>query len=189
MSEIRREDYRSPDWLVPQIELSFDLDPEQTRVSARLTVERNGSHDRPLRLDGDDIEPLSVKVDGAEADWRMDGPALVVPVSGDRAIVETEVEISPAANTKLMGLYASGGILCTQCEAEGFPADHLLSPTGPTCSANTGCGWKPNGLDFRCFSRTAIQSLQAIAGTAATGPSGRTRSPSRPICSRSSAAT
>jgi aminopeptidase N len=119
-SETRREDYRSPDWLVPQIEMSFDLDPKRTRVSARLTAERNGSHDRPLRLDGDDIEPLSVKVDGAEADWRMDGPALVVPVSGDRAIVETEVEISPAANTKLMGLYASGGILCTQCEAEGF---------------------------------------------------------------------
>ena len=30
------------------------------------------------------------------------------------------MEISPAANTKLMGLYASGGMLCTQCEAEGF---------------------------------------------------------------------
>jgi aminopeptidase N len=44
----------------------------------------------------------------------------VVETSGDRATVETEVEISPAANTKLMGLYASGGMLCTQCEAEGF---------------------------------------------------------------------
>ncbi len=37
-----------------------------------------------------------------------------------RATVETDVEINPAANTKLMGLYASGGMLCTQCEAEGF---------------------------------------------------------------------
>ena len=37
-----------------------------------------------------------------------------------RATVETEVEINPAANTKLMGLYASNGMLCTQCEAEGF---------------------------------------------------------------------
>jgi aminopeptidase N len=34
--------------------------------------------------------------------------------------VETEVRISPSANTQLMGLYESGGILCTQCEAEGF---------------------------------------------------------------------
>src|SRR3546814_1507261 len=28
--------------------------------------------------------------------------------------------MSPAANTQLMGLYASNGMLCTQCEAEGF---------------------------------------------------------------------
>jgi aminopeptidase N len=119
-SEIRREDYRPPDWLVPEIELSFDLDSQSTRVLAKLTIERNGEHDRPLRLDGDEIEPFAVRVDGAEAEWRMDGPALVVPLSGDRATVETEVEINPAANTKLMGLYASGGMLCTQCESEGF---------------------------------------------------------------------
>jgi aminopeptidase N len=30
------------------------------------------------------------------------------------------VEIAPSANTKLMGLYESNGLLCTQCEAEGF---------------------------------------------------------------------
>jgi hypothetical protein len=93
---------------------------QSTRVRAKLTIERNGEHDRPLRLDGDGIEPFAVRADGAEAEWRMDGPALVVPLSGDRATVETEVVINPAANTKLMGLYASGGMLCTQCESEGF---------------------------------------------------------------------
>jgi aminopeptidase N len=117
---IRREDYRPPDWLVPEISLDFQLDADRTIVRATLQVERNGDHDRPLRLDGDEIAALSVKVDGADANWRMDGPALVVDIAGDRATVETEVEISPAANTKLMGLYASGGMLCTQCEAEGF---------------------------------------------------------------------
>ena len=30
------------------------------------------------------------------------------------------VEINPAANTALEGLYMSGGMFCTQCEAEGF---------------------------------------------------------------------
>ena len=44
----------------------------------------------------------------------------MIEIEGDRATVETEVVIHPAANTKLMGLYASGGMLCTQCEAEGF---------------------------------------------------------------------
>ena len=117
---IRREDYRPPDWLVPDIELAFDLDPQATQVRAKLIVERNGTHDRPLRLDGDGIVPVRVAVDGEDSEWRMDGSALVISLTGQKATVETEVEINPAANTRLMGLYASGGILCTQCEAEGF---------------------------------------------------------------------
>jgi aminopeptidase N len=117
---IRREDYRPADWLVPEIRLDFDLDLDRTRVRATLILERNGEHSRPLRLDGDGLAALVVKVDGEDAPHRMDGPQLVIELSGQRATVETEVEISPAANTKLMGLYASGAMLCTQCEAEGF---------------------------------------------------------------------
>ena len=117
---IRREDYRPPDWLVPEISLDFALDAERTVVRARLEVVRNGDHHRPLKLDGDELTPLRVRVDGADAEWRMEGPALVLDLAGERATIETEVEISPEANTKLMGLYASGGILCTQCESEGF---------------------------------------------------------------------
>ena len=117
---IRREDYRPPDWLVPEIELDFALDPSTTRVRAKLRVTRNGEHDRPLRLDGDGLAPLSVSVDGADGRWSMDGTTLVIEPGGDSATIETEVEIHPAANTKLMGLYASGGGLYTQCEAEGF---------------------------------------------------------------------
>src|SRR5690349_21471767 len=117
---IRREDYRPPDWLVPEIRLDFDLDPERTCVRATLEVQRNGDHDGPLRLDGDGLKPVSVKLDGGDAEWRMDGSTLVIELAGNRATVETIVEIHPAANSKLMGLYASGGMLCTQCEAEGF---------------------------------------------------------------------
>ncbi|MCD2325157.1 aminopeptidase N [Sphingomonas sp. IC-56] len=118
---IRREDYRAPDWWVPEIALDFDLDPAATRVRAALSVTRNGDHGRPLVLDGDGLTPLSVKIDGVEATgWSMDGSNLVVPLSGAAHLVETEVEIAPERNTQLEGLYASGGILCTQCEAEGF---------------------------------------------------------------------
>ncbi len=118
---VRREDYRPPDWLVPDIALDFDLAPGRTYVAARLSVTRNGDHDRPLVLDGDGLVPLSVKVDGqAVNDWRMDSGKLVVPLTGATATIETEVETAPEQNTQLMGLYASGGLLCTQCEAEGF---------------------------------------------------------------------
>ncbi len=118
---IRREDYTPPDWLVPDIALDFSLDPAATRVRATLTVTRNGAHDRPLALDGDGLVPLAVRVDGnAINDWTIADGKLVIPLTGDSAMVETEVEIAPERNTQLMGLYASGGLLCTQCEAEGF---------------------------------------------------------------------
>ncbi|MCP1470144.1 aminopeptidase N [Sphingobium sp. OAS761] len=120
---IRRTDYRPPDWLVPDIALDFDLDPALTRVRARLSVARNGDHDRPLRLDGDGLVPLEIAVDGvplAQTDWHMEAGAMIIALSGDIHVVETLVELVPESNSKLMGLYASGGLLCTQCEAEGF---------------------------------------------------------------------
>ena len=117
---IRREDYRPPDWLVPEISLDFALNPDRTVVRATLSIERNGDHDRPLRLDGDGLKLLSARVEGKEARSSFDADQLVIEIDADRATVETEVEIHPAANTKLMGLYASNGMLCTQCEAEGF---------------------------------------------------------------------
>ena len=117
---IRREDYRPPDWLIPEIALDFDLGPERTRVRARLTVRRNGSHDRPLVLNAEGLTIVAVRVDGEAATHRYADDLLTVEVAADAALVETEVEIAPRSNTQLMGLYESGGILCTQCEAEGF---------------------------------------------------------------------
>ncbi|HWU94662.1 MAG TPA: hypothetical protein VN029_03635, partial [Sphingomonas sp.] len=63
----RREDYRAPDWFVPEIALDFDLDPTATKVRAVLKVERNGAHDRPLVLNGDGLAAEAVLVDGTEA--------------------------------------------------------------------------------------------------------------------------
>jgi len=120
---IRRADYRVPDWLIPDIALDFDLDAARTRVWSDMSVARNGDHDRPLRLDGDGLVPLAVRVDGRtlnETEWMLEGGALVVPLGGATHKVEVLVELAPESNSKLMGLYASGGLLCTQCEAEGF---------------------------------------------------------------------
>jgi aminopeptidase N len=120
---IRRLDYRPPDWLVPDIALDFDLDPAQTMVRTTLSVTRNGDHNRPLRLDGDGIVPLTVCVDGrtlAQDEWHLEAGALIIALPQTAHSIETLVELTPSGNSKLMGLYASGGLLCTQCEAEGF---------------------------------------------------------------------
>lgn len=119
---IRREDYRPYPWLVPATHLDFRLGLETTTVTATLTVERNPAADASpeLRLDGDSLTAQSVTVDGAPADWRMDGPDLVVTLPGAKHGVTIVTTIDPSANTQLMGLYASNGMLCTQCESEGF---------------------------------------------------------------------
>ena len=117
---IRREDYRPPDWHVTTLRLDVTLDPARTVVRARMAVTRNGGHDRPLVLDHGGQRLVSLRVDGAAADPAMDAVTLTIPLSAEGHVVETEVEIAPETNTQLMGLYASGGLLCTQCEAEGF---------------------------------------------------------------------
>ncbi|WP_209349178.1 aminopeptidase N [Pontixanthobacter sp. CEM42] len=120
---IYRKDYKPFPWLVPATRLHFDLCAERTRITATLQVERNPAADASptLLLNGDGLTPLSVRVDGAEADkWAMDGDNLQLTLTGDVHEIEIVTEIDPSANTQLMGLYASNGMLCTQCEAEGF---------------------------------------------------------------------
>src|SRR4029450_11009617 len=84
-----RKDYRPPDWLGPQVTLEVALNPDRTIVRATLKVERNGDHDRPLRLAGSELELLSVS--GGE--WRMDDQTLVLDIHGDCATIQTEVAI------------------------------------------------------------------------------------------------
>jgi aminopeptidase N len=117
---VRLADYAPPDWLVPDVALDFRLDATRTRVTARLVVERNGHHDRPLVLNGHGLETERISIDGKACTTWPNGDLLTLAISGDRAVVETEVIVLPSRNTRLMGLYASEGRLVTQCEAEGF---------------------------------------------------------------------
>ena len=117
---INRKDYTPPAWRVPDIALDFDLSLKATKVVATLAVEKNGE-DSTIRLDGDDLALVALKVDGnPHNDWRMDGSDLVVDLPGTRHELTIETLVDPSANTQLSGLYASNGLLCTQCEAEGF---------------------------------------------------------------------
>ncbi|HWK41920.1 MAG TPA: aminopeptidase N [Croceibacterium sp.] len=120
---IRREDYVPFAWLVPEVALDFELGLTRTQVRSALTVQRNARAEASgtIRLNGDGLTAMEVKVDGQVVNsWGMDGQDLVVPLTGDSHLIEVTSEIDPSANSQLMGLYASNGMLCTQCEAEGF---------------------------------------------------------------------
>ncbi len=122
---VQREDYSSPDSLVPESHLSFDLDAEATQVVSPMRVERNsaGTGDTLSVLDGEDLELISVALDGnppADSEYRVSDGQLEVFGVPDSFDLEVFTGIRRASNTKLMGLYASGDVLCTQREAEGF---------------------------------------------------------------------
>ncbi|MBE1160119.1 aminopeptidase N [Dyella acidiphila] len=126
-SAIRLDDYRRPAWTVASIELDVDLGIDRTEITSRLHLRRDPAQSLPLRLDGENLELLSITLDGralADADYRYADGVLEVAAVQDNSTLETRVRVRPAENTALEGLYLSGsretGFLLTQCEAEGF---------------------------------------------------------------------
>lgn len=113
------KDYQTPAYRILETDLHFDIAEPQTVVKSRLTVEPQRVGE-PLVLDGS-AKLLSVKINGSAADYVLEGETLTIAdVPSERFTVEVETEILPAENKSLMGLYASGGNLFTQCEPEGF---------------------------------------------------------------------
>ena len=117
-----RHDYRAPDYLISDIDLTFDLDAEKTVVTAESKVSRHAAaSDAPLRLDGEDLTLVSLQVDGQPwSNYKEENNQLAIGGLPEHFTLTIVNEISPAANTALEGLYQSGEALCTQCEAEGF---------------------------------------------------------------------
>nr|MDJ0615045.1 aminopeptidase N [Rhizobiaceae bacterium] len=124
---IHLKDYREPDYWAKVVDLDFNLHAETTLVTSTITFERNKSakSGSALILDGDELKLISVAVDEkllAAAEYVETPTSLTItkPPAKRKFDVTIVTEINPAANTKLMGLYRSGGNFCTQCEAEGF---------------------------------------------------------------------
>ena len=120
------KDYRPPAYLVEQVELHFDLQPRDTIVAAELLMRRNADHgddQMALSLDGEDMELVSLSVDGTElssSEFFVDQGGLSIAAVPELFRLNIVTKIAPADNTNLEGLYQSDGIFCTQCEAEGF---------------------------------------------------------------------
>ncbi|MGN6095212.1 MAG: aminopeptidase N [Bosea sp. (in: a-proteobacteria)] len=123
---IRLEDYRPSDWLIDTVDLDVSLHPTKTRVRSLLSLRPNpaGQPGAPLTLDGDELSLKTISLDGKPLDasaYAASPQALTIHAPPRRGFTLTiETEIDPSANTKLMGLYRSSKVYCTQCEADGF---------------------------------------------------------------------
>jgi aminopeptidase N len=120
-------EYRPPDFVIDRVELSFNLGEDETLVRSHLAVRRNpaaGAPKAPLRLDGEELELVSIALDGAAlvaSRYRIEADGdLSILDPPDAFVLDIQVKIKPQLNTALSGLYTSGGNFCTQCEAEGF---------------------------------------------------------------------
>ena len=121
---IHRKDYTPPSYLVDTVEIAFDLAPESTRVSSRMTIQRHPEAlNNTLVLHGEELTLLRIRVDGkalSKKAYRLTGLTLEIPNLPATAILELETITHPIKNTTLSGLYVSNGNFFTQCEAEGF---------------------------------------------------------------------
>jgi len=118
------KDYKAPDFLIDHVELTFELDDEQTRVLSVLQLIKNTSDKTAsLVLMGECLELGEVKIDNSLLDnsaYEVTDTTLTIFDVADNFSLEIETFIKPQENFSLEGLYKSSGNYCTQCEAEGF---------------------------------------------------------------------
>ena len=119
------KDYQPPTFLVESIKLQFTLHQERTLVTNTMQFKRapETSTAMPLRLDGRRMELLKVTLDDKLLDsdqYSVDPEGLVIEHPPTKFTLEIVTAINPKNNTSLEGLYASGSMFCTQCEAHGF---------------------------------------------------------------------
>jgi len=122
---VRLADYRPAPFGIDRIDLTFSLAAVATEVFSRLECSPNpGAEPGPLVLQGVDLELLELRIDGeplAPPAYVLEAERLLIPQPPRRPFVlESRVRIHPDTNTTLEGLYVSGGLFTTQCEAEGF---------------------------------------------------------------------
>ncbi|WP_446009731.1 aminopeptidase N [Candidatus Electrothrix sp.] len=120
------KDYYPYPFTLSTVDLRFELDPTQTRVLTRITMQRNAygqENNSALELTGESLELVSVQIDMlplTKDEYSYDGNTLRIPEVPDQFTLGIETLINPQENTALEGLYLSSGNYCTQCEAEGF---------------------------------------------------------------------
>src|SRR5882672_12072582 len=112
------KDYTPPAFRVETVDLDVEIRDDHALVRARLGIKRVSTGN--LILDGDELELVSLTIDGRSARHESTAERLTVYDVPDAFTLETLSRIVPQKNTKLEGLYATKTGFVTQCEAEGF---------------------------------------------------------------------
>ena len=129
MASVRLADYRPAPYLISRTDLTVRLFADHALVDAALAFSPNpaanvASSPAPLRLAGLDLSLEQLAIDDTPLEpehYSLEATGLTIqapPV--EPFVLNSRVRIHPHSNTSLEGLYVSGGMFTTQCEAEGF---------------------------------------------------------------------
>mmetsp|Transcript_20922 Transcript_20922/g.24072 ORF Transcript_20922/g.24072 Transcript_20922/m.24072 type:complete len:1020 (+) Transcript_20922:338-3397(+) len=141
--EVFRKDYTPLPYHVTEITMNFDINDGCTTVTSELFIQPNPKaagldiDNTDFCLDGEEdaISLLELKMNGRSLIKGIDyvltpsqlilkPSALKLPTSSESddtmLCLQTVVQIKPEENTQLSGLYKSGSMYCSQCEAMGF---------------------------------------------------------------------
>lgn len=116
-------DYKAPDFQIKDIHLYFNLHETKTIVTAKMNFSKVTSTQDLILAGGEHVKLISLSLNGeklTEARYTLEGETLTIKNVPTEFLLQTEVEINPEDNKSCEGLYLSGGIFCTQCEAESF---------------------------------------------------------------------
>lgn len=128
-----RHDYRAPEYLISDIDLTFDLDAAKTVVTAESKVSRHAAaSDVPLRLDGEDLTLIALQVNGQPwSHYKEENNQLVIGGLPEHFTLTIVNEISPAANTALEAPVSVRRSAVHPVRSGRFPPYHLVSgPSG-----------------------------------------------------------
>ena len=116
-------DYRTPDFTITHVDLTFELENTQTLVTSCLKLKRLNEQAELLSLVGEHLKLVSIELNDIKLsvnDYKLHETSIEIPTKEEEFTLKIVTEINPQDNTALEGLFKSGDAFCTQCEAEGF---------------------------------------------------------------------
>jgi len=120
------KDYRSLDFKIEKVNLTFFLDLNKTKVINNMIIKRINfnSKSRKIIFDGVDLKLISLKLNGVKLEPEqylvLKNKLIIFDIFLDDFNLEFITEIYPIINTSLEGLYVSNNMLYTQNEPQGF---------------------------------------------------------------------
>ena len=119
---IYRKDYQAPFYKIMRCHLDVQIYDDKAVITSKMTIKATGEA-RKLVLQGEHLTLEQVHLDGqllAPSSYDYKDGELVIEGLPEACEIAVTSHCDPYTNTALEGLYNSQGMLCTQCEPEGF---------------------------------------------------------------------